>query len=60
MSMSMCPHCGRRVPSTELIGGRLVPIHAYGLLYCPGSEQNPRNPETDKRPLWKDEKKEKT
>lgn len=21
---------------------------------CPGSEQNPRNSETDRRPLWKD------
>lgn len=59
----MCPHCGFRydpngVPwhlhcSVE----RLVPEHFLdgGPGRCPGSWQNPRNPESDRRPLWRDE-----
>lgn len=55
----MCPHCGRLFRKT----GKLIPVH--GLLEmlprascCPGSEQVPRNPESDKRPLWSQEKRE--
>ena len=50
----MCPYCGE-------ISGRLkfslIRIHHFPLLSgekCPGSEQIPRNPESDRRPLWKD------
>lgn len=52
----MCPHCGWRYPVGR--GRGLVPGHAvrgYRTgMYCPGSAQNPRNPESDRRPLWKD------
>jgi len=54
-----CPHCGWQFDARE---SRLVPSHkwldarnfAEGDL-CPGIGQVPRNPESDKRPLWKDE-----
>lgn len=52
--MNKCPHCG------ELYSERnqLIPTHQYpkrsGRL-CPGSGQTPRNAESDRRPLWKDE-----
>ena len=44
----MCPYCGDLFPA----GSSLVPIHAHGNEHCPGSEQNPRNPASDARPLW--------
>ena len=47
----MCPHCGWIFAGTT----RLVPKHDIDSIPCPGSEQNPRNPDSDKRPLWKDE-----
>lgn len=61
--MLMCPHCGwqydpndeRYPPDTA--PHELVPYHDdYPPLRscCPGSKQHPRNPETDRRPLWKD------
>jgi hypothetical protein len=51
----MRPHCGMRYPPRP----GLVPEHSAALgnsasCPCPGSGQNPRNPETDRRPLWKD------
>ncbi len=54
----MCPHCGRRFSQRQRVNG-LVPKHEltrgeYYQIWCPGSEQNPRNAETDKRVLWKD------
>lgn len=51
----MCPHCGWRF---DIARGRLVPPHGCEghAVQCPGTGQNPRNPESDKRPLWKDEK----
>lgn len=70
MNMLQCPHCGwiyspdeqaellrRRRLSLDVYA--LVPHHAYpatpvGGRLCPGSEQHPRNPEADNRPLWKD------
>jgi hypothetical protein len=50
---SMCPHCGWRFDSDRLSGG-LVPGHDFSGWSCPGSGQTPRNPESDRRPLWKD------
>ncbi len=52
----MCPHCGELFPQSQLVGGRLIPTHDYPRpcrSVCPGTEQNPRNPETDHRTLWK-------
>lgn len=43
--MIMCPHCGWLFDATGLVPDHDVP-------QCPGSHQNPRNPETDRRPLW--------
>ncbi len=58
----MCPHCGW-IYDTDTLGIRelsLMPTHVFpelSCIVCPGSEQHPRNPESDKRPLWKDEEK---
>ncbi len=49
---SMCPYCG-----WQYNGAGLVPHHTYGPFDaqdCPGVGQGPRNPESDRRPLWKD------
>lgn len=49
-SESMCPHCGQLFRSSSLI-----PIHDEAppaRAVCPGSGQNPRNPLSDRRPLW--------
>lgn len=53
----MCPHCGLRY-DRQICGDGLVPVHhaaepTRGV--CPGSGQVPRNPETDRRPLWSEE-----
>lgn len=51
--MNMCPHCGTLV---GVVG--LVPTHPWPAgseQVCPGSEQNPRCPESDARPLWNGE-----
>ncbi len=63
----MCPHCGWRFDALlahdNPFGSGLVPKHdlmtAQGERIksageCPGSNQAPRNPESDRRPLWKD------
>jgi hypothetical protein len=55
----MCPHCGWRFDALLARECNLVPRHAYpptpvGGRLCPGSEQGPRNPDSDRRPLWKD------
>ncbi len=62
-----CPHCGWQYDpadySTPGDDGRsfsLVPAHAdipTAMVHdirvdCPGTEQHPRNPESDRRPLW--------
>ena len=62
----MCPHCGWQYDPARIrllcpdeSPSVLVPDHvefwlegvAFG---CPGSRQHPRNPEADRRPLWKD------
>jgi DNA-directed RNA polymerase subunit M/transcription elongation factor TFIIS len=52
----MCPHCGMIF---ENLTGSLIPIHKWerghnDCIRCPGSEQAPRNPLSDRRPLWKD------
>lgn len=59
---SMCPHCGWRYRWRDhetdpwgFVG--LVPIHGSPLPNaepCPGTGQAPRNPESDRRRLWKD------
>ena len=49
----MCPHCGH-VPAWLYLF-RFIPEHTYLGRKCPGSGQYPRNCETDRRPLWKDE-----
>lgn len=56
MTKSMCPHCGRIFGRTKL--GKVphhVTPHPHIFAACPGSLQTPRNPDTDKRPLWKDD-----
>jgi hypothetical protein len=56
-----CPHCGmtydpRDVPPHLKSVEHLVPEHFFNHPErCPGSWQNPRNAESDRRPLWKDE-----
>jgi hypothetical protein len=53
-SQSMCPHCGKIWSGMK----DLIPTHDFPVpcrAVCPGSGQCPRNPLTDKRPLWKDE-----
>jgi len=55
MTPYKCPWCGWTYdPKTEGYG--LVPLHSADdqTMNCPGSEQNPRNAETDRRPLWRD------
>lgn len=57
MSMTeyMCPHCGEIF--VALNSSRLIPTHDFPRPFravCPGSGQNPRNPLSDSRPLWKD------
>lgn len=50
----MCPHCGEIF--TRLTN-ELIPTHDWPRpcrQVCPGSGQVPRNPDSDKRPLWKD------
>lgn len=60
---SMCPHCGWVFPTSLLPSAHplpgLVPLHGSpGPLPsqpgCPGTGQVPRNPESDRRRLWKD------
>jgi len=54
MRLYQCPHCGwiyKRLGTENL---NLVPPHKYGAALCPGSEQAARNPESDRRLLWKD------
>lgn len=54
-----CPHCGWVYdPEKHKFRFGAVPTHDFQKLcrsVCPGSSQAPRNAETDKRPLWKDE-----
>ena len=61
MSLLKCPCCGWNYDPDEYASAyaprELVPHHAHpypGGSWCPGSDQHPRNPETDRRPLWKD------
>lgn len=57
--MLMCPHCGMIYDRNEVpwhlrsVEG-LVPEHFLKdtTERCPGSWQAPRNPESDRRPLW--------
>ena len=61
--MLMCPHCGwqydpndKKYPA-KTAPHELVPYHDENpplRAVCPGSKQHPRNPETDRRPLWRD------
>lgn len=50
----MCPHCGALV---DVGKDGLTAYHGYpkAVSLCPGSKQNPRNPESDARPLWNGE-----
>ncbi len=60
----MCPQCGKLFGRLK---GSLIPVHpdlrpidpaAFTISSsssCPGSEQNPRNPLSDRRPLWNGE-----
>ena len=65
----MCPHCGERFAKLyrHLIPKHILrdrdtsrmPIADLDVIdmvwtLCPGSGQNPRNAESDKRRLWKD------
>jgi len=50
----MCPHCGWIYPSSRSDNG-MVPRHTEDGAICPGSEQTPRNPGSDRRPLWNGE-----
>jgi hypothetical protein len=55
LTWDMCPFCGALFQPT---GARLIPDHKIELERtdewqpCPGSGQHPRNPESDRRPLW--------
>jgi hypothetical protein len=60
-TMLICPFCGWKYRPREyqpaLSPHEFVPHHPYpqpGGSWCPGTEQHPRNPETDRRRLWKD------
>ena len=56
--MMKCPHRGREY--SDRACRPLIPTHDYPKLarqVCPGSGQQPRNAESDMRPLWKDEDK---
>lgn len=44
----MCPFCGAIIGSIS----ELVPFHYDEKGVCPGTQQNPRNPESDRRILW--------
>ncbi len=64
MSDLSCPWCGWRFPAGRKAETGLVPVHMLlpeesgrlaAVEECPGSNQNPRNPESDLRPLWKDQ-----
>jgi hypothetical protein len=53
----ICPHCGEIFEFAALRNGALIPTHEFPRpcrAVCPGSGQVPRNPDSDKRPLWKD------
>jgi hypothetical protein len=53
---SMCPHCGKLFRS--ILNNGLIPRHTIEINdteSCPGSGQNPRNPESDFRLLWNGE-----
>ena len=53
--MMMCPHCGWKYDTEKHEDGMdLVPthVHDYSDDNCPGSKQSPRNPSSDRRPLW--------
>jgi len=46
----MCPQCGWLF---DLGSRSLIPTHHIGAgAECAGSEQKPRNPDADRRPLW--------
>lgn len=50
----MCPYCGALFPARQT----LIPTHVLDESLgdvCTGSKQNPRNPESDGRPLWSGE-----
>lgn len=53
----MCPYCGMVFEASMAyenpFGPGLVPWHTFHrMAECPGSNQRPRNPESDRRPLW--------
>jgi hypothetical protein len=50
----MCPHCGEIFTR---LADSLIPTHDFPKPcreVCPGSGQTPRNPDSDRRRLWKD------
>ncbi len=53
----MCPHCGLLIRPDK---DSLIPYHYYhadqNCQTCPGSKQNPRCAESDRRLLWNGEK----
>jgi hypothetical protein len=59
ISQLMCPQCGWRYEVRPDRGTAVVPPHVdegkKEVKMCPGSFQSPRDPETDTRPLWKDQ-----
>lgn len=69
MGESQCPYCGWKYPFVHgLVPPHNYVVTAVPSVVvsvpedeahlevrpCPGSQQAPRNPESDKRPLWKD------
>ncbi len=56
MSELMCPQCGLLFARKDLVHETLIPEHTEqvgpDLLTCRGTEQHPRNPESDGRILW--------
>jgi hypothetical protein len=58
-TQAMCPHCGACWPYAELVNAlpihNRIPVHYHDRRECPGTGQHPRNPESDRRPLWNGE-----
>ena len=58
MAKMICPHCG--MEPKALVDYHLIPEHSLENRKCPGSGQIPRNAESDRRPLWKEAKRDRS
>ncbi len=57
--LSMCPACGKLIGRVDMMLAEpipgLIPRHDSAGAECAGTGQSPRNPESDRRPLWNGE-----